>query len=104
MISLQNDVLASVGVEKVHDGPEVIEIRDFFPPNHKRAFFFVTHVGSRYRGLQREENQNPVRVLPQHFLVLCCKKFFMITLLTTHALYLYDHLRLSSIDTPCDSL
>ena len=42
-------------VEKSHDGPEVIEIRDFFPPNHKRAFFifFVTHEGSRNRGLQR---------------------------------------------------
>ena len=38
-ISLQNDVLASGWIEKSHHVPEVIEIRDFFPPNHKRAFF-----------------------------------------------------------------
>ena len=38
-ISLQNDVLASGWIEKSHHVPEVIEIRDFFPPNHERAFF-----------------------------------------------------------------
>ena len=45
MNTLQNDVLASVAVEKVQAGPEVIEIRDFFPPNHIRALlkFFNTH-------------------------------------------------------------
>ena len=63
-ISLQNDVLASGWIEKSHHVPEVIEIRDFFPPNHKRAFFifFVTHEGSRNRGLQRalgELSSNP---------------------------------------------
>jgi len=45
VISLQNDVLAFLAVEKSHLGPEVIEIRDFFPPNHIRALFnfFNTH-------------------------------------------------------------
>ena len=56
---IANDVLASEGTKKVHGGPEVIEIRDLFPPNHIRAlfnFFQYSHtyvVGYRYRGLQR---------------------------------------------------
>lgn len=36
---IANDVLASEGTKKVHGGPEVIEIRAFFPPNHIRALF-----------------------------------------------------------------
>ena len=42
-ISLQNDVLGSEGTKKVHQSPEVIEIRKFCPPNQIRAFFIFLY-------------------------------------------------------------
>ena len=56
-ISSQNDVLASEVIEKVHAGPEVIEIHEFCPPNQIRAFFIfllLRPTDLKYRGLQRE--------------------------------------------------